>query len=312
MKKIFIVIFLSFVILGCSKKSDPLLLGPSSGTTSVTARCTQVDNSRFPENRAFVIILDQNNNPITNFALGNFSVAENGKPEVVINVKAVNNAADPLSAVLVIDQSGSMEISIGGGKDRLDAAKEAAIAFVSALGASDQAEIILFSSTIEVKQSFTSDKNLLIDAINSATPTAATAAYDAIARGITDLVGRVGRKVVVGLTDGADNSSSSYATSDALVTYANSYGVPVYTVGIVSGGSDADPAALKNIADNTGGMYFSDSQGTLTQAFQQILTQINNQVQVEFKSLVGEKPRTLKVYLNYGSLTTNCTKIYSY
>ena len=184
----------------CSRRTSGAVFEPATGMASVSALCTQVENYSFPDNRTFVSVLDQGDVAITDFKTGNFSVVENGLPTVVTEAKKVNNAADILYTVIVIDQSGSM------GSD-LNDAKTAAIAYVNAMGANDYAEVILFSDVVLLKQTFTNDKALLIAAINDTVYGPATAFYDAVVTGVHELNARVGRKTVLALTDGYDNAS---------------------------------------------------------------------------------------------------------
>ena len=309
-KFLFLLTILIFVLFlsGCSKKSKANLLTPGTNVTKITGVCTQIDNSKFPENKAYVSMLDQNNNPITEFATGNFSIAEDGKPCAVTEVAKVNNSIDILSAVLVLDRSGSMY------GQSTTALNTAAKSFINGLGMSDQAEIIDFSTTVQVTQPFTTNKTALIKTIDNAVADGATAFYDAVAQAITDLSNISGRKLIVAMTDGLDNSSTRSAND--VIGNANENGVSIFVVGLNNpsyGGIDS--ATLKNMADSSGGRYFETSTNIstqLTNIFNGILTQINNQVNINFRSLVSSRPRTLKFYVNYGSLTATFERQYSY
>lgn len=153
---------------------------PGAGTSSISVICPQVENYLYPNNRAFVSVLDQNGLAITDFALGNFSIVEDDKPAIVTNVKRINNTEELLSTVICIDRSGSM------GTTSMQSAITAAIAYVNAMSANDYTEIILFDDVIETTQSFTTDKTALITAINSAFARGGTVIYDVIAKGAED------------------------------------------------------------------------------------------------------------------------------
>lgn len=239
---------------------------------------------------------------MTDFAIGNFSISENGKPTIVTGVKKVNNAEEPLSTALVIDRSGSM------GTDTMEAAKDAAKSYVNAMEYTDSAAIILYDDQIEITQSFTSDKNALISAIDTAAARGATATYDAMLKGVDELKKQKGRKVVLVLTDGDDNSSSN-SLSDTIVKI-NQGGVCAFCVGV---GYGVEMVNLDAIANGTGGRSYSSLTGNdLTAIFQNVLYQLNNQVQINFRSRVGDNPRDLTIYLNYSSLSTSFKKTYGY
>jgi hypothetical protein len=104
------------LLTGCDHKTTPVLNEPSSSIYAISGVCTQVETKDFPNARAFCSLTDQNNAPLFNFAKGNFSIAEEGKPVVVEEVRKVDNNEDPLSVVLVLDRSGSMS---GSYKDQL-------------------------------------------------------------------------------------------------------------------------------------------------------------------------------------------------
>lgn len=313
MKKGIWIICLMVWIVGCGKPRSALLTDPGSTVTSISGSCLIVENSRFPETKAWVYIEDQNQTPQTDFAVGNFNVSEEGVPEVVYQVNKLDNNANPLYAVIVLDQSGSMSGTVASGDSRMTVAKTAAKSFVSAMGALDQAAVILFDNNVVIQQSFTSDKTALNAAIDAATPTGSTAVYEATGTAIQALKSKTGRKVIVTLTDGSDNASTNYSTTESVYNAANEQGIPVFTFGITTGtGGSADPTALRVIAEKTGAKFFSDADGDLGTAFTRVMTQMNHLVEVQFRSLVGKKPRTMKIYLTYGFLTTSFERIYSF
>lgn len=126
---------------------------------------------------------------------------------------------------------------------------------------------------------------------------------------------RRGRKIVILLTDGDDTASSTYNESTC-ITQVNNKGVACFTVGT---GTGVNATVLGNIAQGTGGRYYSDQTSNLSAIFVFILYQLNNMVEISFRTRIGEKSkadntRLLKAYLNYGSAATStyCTKYYGY
>jgi hypothetical protein len=157
--------------------------------------------------------------------------------------------------------------------DNVTDMEKAAISFVSQLGPNDEAEIIKYATTIEVTRAFTSNKTLLIDAIQS-TPNVGThtALYDAVVQAVTDIsTTTTDRRAIIIITDGLDddgtgNPLSANTLGDA-ISDANANGVPVFTIGL----GNADITVLQRLADNTGGT-FSDSptSDNLSTIYQQL------------------------------------------
>ncbi|MDD5260038.1 MAG: VWA domain-containing protein [bacterium] len=297
----FIIVILA-ALEGCDKKTTPLLNEPSSYIYAISGVCTQVETKNFPNTRAFCSIADQNNVPLFDFAKGNFSLVEEGKPVVVEEVKKVDNNEDPLSVVLVLDRSGSMS---GPATSDLDVA---AIHFVNQLGPRDECEIINFTTTVTVSQPFTSDHHLLENGITSYSDMYNTAFFDAVGQAATDLSSRNGRKFILAMTDGYENASRDYNTMEEIKSYVNSKGLSVFIVGL---GYDIDKDMLRELASDSGGRYFEAATSVeLDNLYQQALTQFNNEVSIKFRSL-SKGARHLRIYMNYGSFNQSFEKKYS-
>ncbi|MDD5131364.1 MAG: VWA domain-containing protein [bacterium] len=297
-------------LTGCDKKTTPVLNEPSSSIYAISGVCTQVETKDFPNARAFCSITDQNNSPLFDFAKGNFSIAEEGKPVVVEEVKKVDNNEDPLSVVLVLDRSGSMS---GTATSNLDIA---ATNFINKLGVKDECEIVNFDDSVKVSQVFTSNHQLLEKGISDyADLGGATAFFDAVGQAATDLSSRNGRKFILAMTDGYENSSVNYPYADplhpdptAIKAYVNSKGLSVFIVGL---GYEIDKDMLRELATDTGARYFeATSSFELDNLYQQALTQFNNEIVIKFRSL-SNGARNLRVYMNYGSFTQSFEKKYS-
>ena len=303
--------FLS-VVAGCGRSRTATLLGPSSGVVSVTLACVMVNASQFPENKVWVGIEDQSGNPQTDLAAGNFNLTEQGAPQVVQSVAKVSNAGTPLYTVLVVGQAASMSGTTGNGQTRLTVAKDAAKAFVNAMGVSDQAAVVLYGDVPTTRQDFTSNKTLLTTAIDAASASGSNAVYDAIGSAIEMLKTKSGRRVVVAFTDAAESGSATYQTPGAVADAANGQGLSVNTFAITTGTDSADATSLTTIAEKTGGKYSSDADGNLSTACQQAFTRVNNLVEIRFRSTVGVQSRALKVYFNYGGFSAVRERSYSY
>jgi Ca-activated chloride channel family protein len=200
-----------------------------------------------------------------------------GRPAVVVGVPT-----NQTTIILTIDVSGSM-CSTDIAPTRLEAAEEAAIAFIKSQQSRTEIGIVAFSGFAAVVQPPTTDQKDLIDAIRSLTTGRRTAigsgilaAIDAIAevdptidRAI--LPGRPGVEpppvpagayapdIIVLLTDGANNAGP--APVDA-AGQALDRGLRVYTIGFgsVDGGS-LDPVCRQQFIGNEPGGGFGGGFG---------------------------------------------------
>ena len=167
--------------------------------------------------------------------------------------------------------------------------EEAAADFVDQLGADDEAEIVKFATEIEVVQGFTSDNNLLTNAIfNPVDVGRKTTLYDAAWQAVDDTALRLKtRKVVIIVSDGEDgngNPISSNSVSE-VINHANDKGVPLFTVGL----GNINDAVLEQMANDTGGQFFdsptSDNLGNIYSQIAKVL--FENQYILTYVSELG-------------------------
>jgi Ca-activated chloride channel family protein len=285
---------LLLILSACAPVSTPELQALPSGTTSVTTRIVQVEVTDAPYYRLFVSVRDQLDAAHTAFKLGNFLVTEASRP---VPSNEVGVVTDPLYAVLIIDRSGSM---IGAGET---ASEAAGIDFVNNLPIGTSVALIEFASSPTTSVGFTTDKTTVTNAITAGTVDGSTAIYDAIKSGVDLLNTVTGRKLLVALTDGEDNSSD--ISVEGVIKAVNAGGLSANTVTLDTGGS-IDTTPMQNIASQTGGTYFATTNGTdLTAAFLDAIAVFNNLIYVKYRQ---RKTGDVKLYLNYGDLTATATK----
>lgn len=276
---------------------------PGADTTQVSILVNQVLASSFPSVLVLQLIRDQNGDPITNFNSANFDVTEDDNPVTITDVRTIQQSSNTNIAVsLVMDRSGSMAESDGSGSTKNASLESAASSFVNLLQSGDSAEAINFSDSVSVTQGFTSDKSLLLQAIQGRSPSGGTALFDGIYRGVQDTGAFGGRSAVLALTDGIENSSS-HSLSD-VESFARSKGIPIFTIGL---GSDADKNTLGDIASKTGGVFtFSPTGSVLNGIYTKISKQLNGQIQLSFISpdiSVSGRLRHVVVKFHYGSFS---------
>ncbi len=277
---------------GCRRATQALMGDTDAAVSSVSMTIPQVDTQTNNVYRIFVSALDQAGNPLAGLQIGNFSILENGGPGVPIDVATVN---EPLYVVLVIDRSGSMAGS------NTTAANNAAIAVVNALAPTDYAALIEFDNVVRITSGFTSDKSAIINFINAGQPLGATAVYDATVEGAKLLLNVHGRRMLLVLTDGDDNSSTN--TSDDAIKNVNDRGLSANMVGL---GGSSGPTALDHIASETGGVFAQSLTGSdLDTIFLGILTRYQNLMSIRYRRRESGR---VTAYLNYGNLTASASK----
>ncbi len=167
------------------------------------------------------------------------------------------NDTYPMAVSIVIDQSGSMTSN-----DPNDERVTQAQAFVANLGANDQAKVIRFNSnTVADVIDFTSDKQALHDALETLRTGEGgnTPLWNGAYKGTTDIAALSlpnASKAVIVLTDGIDNASSS--TPQEIIDTARNANIPAFIIGLgdPNDPSSLDRAALQDICNQTGGIFF--------------------------------------------------------
>lgn len=126
---------------------------------------------------------------------GDFKIFDNGKRQEIITF---GRGELPLTAVLLLDTSESMQ------GDRIKYARSGAASFLSGLKDVDEAAVVMFSDRLLRATEFVSDKKVLSRALLETEATGGTAVNDFLYMSLKLLEPRVGRRVVILLSDGAD------------------------------------------------------------------------------------------------------------
>jgi Ca-activated chloride channel family protein len=221
----------------------------------------------------FVTVADKGGRLVPDLTMEDFEVLDNGKPQPIVYFE---NVVQPITAVVMLDTSGSMTASIGMMKD-------AAEQFLMRLLPTDRARVGAFNDRVEISASFTSDRDLLISEVKELGFGNATRLWDAVSLSLEELNGIEGRRVIVVFTDGADTGSR--ARLGNVMDRARVDEVMVYAIGLESNyfngqrmvRSEPD-SGLRRIADETGGGYFhlqktADLSSTFTRVVQELHAQ---------------------------------------
>jgi Ca-activated chloride channel homolog len=225
----------------------------SSG--DVNLQITQIDTSEFPQVKVYVSARDSSGEPQV-INTRKLQLQENGQPVGDQNIQGTGEIV-PLTTLLLIDNSGSMNYA-----GKLDSAKEVAKEYLDQMRPGDQAGVIAFNTKSNIIQEVTADREVLAKAIDSIIASDDTAVYDAISTAIGILNPITGRKAIIVLTDGMDNSSK--ATPEEALRSIGAGGLSISSVGfgqLAEGEEKADDykgideATLRMIADKAGGQY---------------------------------------------------------
>jgi uncharacterized protein (TIGR02145 family) len=225
-----------------------------------------VDTTSFPTMKAKFFAFDDNGSQITNLSNSSFEVKENGQPRTVTNVSCPSpKPPTPLSSVLTVDISGSME---GSG---LNFAKAASHAWINALPlGKSQCAVTSFDDKNYINQDFTTDKNKLLSAVNGLQTQGGTdydyGLYKPLAGSLVISKAGKNKRVVVFVTDGQPNQEPQVSL---IIAEANSQNCNIYSVVI---GNNC-PQNLKDISSQTGGKWFENinAEEDAIKAYQQIL-----------------------------------------
>jgi tight adherence protein B len=171
---------------------------------------------------------------------------ENGTP--VAGFQAQNLGSVKAIATL-IDRSQSMR-----GKPLADASAGAR-AFVAAKQAPDELSVIAFGSKVSTLSPFSTvkrDADLPLGRMTT-DKVKGTALYDAVIAAANQLKGNpLPGRVIIVLSDGADNASSGTLTT--AIKAAREANALIYAIGIEGEGFTSDP--LEQLASSTGGQYY--------------------------------------------------------
>jgi VWFA-related protein len=252
-----------------------LLLVFSSASTVLAqsdaqVRITQVDNSQFPNVTVYVSVTNSAGEPV-GVDPATIQISENGQVMHITDARGGGQAnervAEPLTTMLVIDISGSMDKN-----NKLAAAKDAAKAYVNQMRASDQAGLMTFDTQTYYVQPVTTDTATLTSAIDGLKTGGDTSMFDALVEAEKNLNAISGRKAIIVLADGLDNHSQN--TVDTVIEQIGPSGLTISTVGFGDAGTAAqsglDEGALKSLAERSGGLYsFAAVSESLIALYQQ-------------------------------------------
>jgi tight adherence protein B len=195
-----------------------------------------------------------------------------------------------LGVVLVIDSSSSMVKNA-----LIERVREAAHSFVDDKAASDRIAIVNFAREVTVAQDFTTDKEVLHDAIDGIAVDTGTAVWDAIVRAAHLYDDSSLQPNLIVFSDGEDvDSANTAAQAQAAV---ESVGATLFAVGVENSGFDE----LAKVATATGGASaIANDPSDVGGLFEQVQQTLRKQYVTTFASKVEESGGAVPITLTVG------------
>jgi Ca-activated chloride channel family protein len=226
-------------------------------------------------------VVDDKQHMITNLEKNAFTVYEDGKPQAITSFR---HEDIPVAMGIVIDNSGSM-------REKRQKVNAAALNLVRSSNPQDQVFVVNFNDEYYLDQEFTSNINLLKEALEKIEARGGTALYDAVVASADHLKknAKLERKVLFVVTDGEDNASRE-SLEQAVRRLQEENGPTVYTIGLL-GEERARRArrALEMMSERTGGIaFFPKTLDDVDAISRTVAHDIRNQY------TIGYKPQTPK------------------
>ena len=256
-----------------------------------------------------VTVTDQDRRLVPDLLEEDFEILDNGKPQ---KLTQFDNSSLPISAVVMLDTSGSMTLL-------MDDMKRAAEQFLIRLLPHDKALVGAFNDKIQLlpDEGFTGNRDRLVAQLKELDFGYPTRLYDAIYQSLAALRPLEGRKVVVVFTDGED-TASDLGRGDVL-DRARDEDVMIYSVGLESTYFDGQrrvrstpDRGLKKLSEETGGGFFllkkTDELGA---TFTRVAQELHSQYLLGFSPAVLDgKVHKLDVRVKKPGMTARARKSY--
>ncbi len=264
---------------------------PAAAQTAEGVEITDVNTARYP--RVTMVVEVQNASQLDPAAL---AVTENGQTAGELTVEKIGESAVEVGIVLTIDTSGSMDGA------PMEAAKRAALSFVTQMRSQDRVAIVGFGDQVTVYAPFTNSKRLLATAIDQLAATGETSLYDAVETSAQLFSGEAAtlERNLILLSDGRDTASA--ATLEQAVGAVEDQQVRVFGVALQS--PDFDPAPVQQIVQAGDGLYLETPEpGRLTDLYGRIQRELDNRLVVRFTA-TQQQAGDLQIGVAYGNVAT--------
>ena len=245
-----------------------------SSQQAIEPTISYIDVSEFPAVRLCVSVCDGEGQLINGLEDANFFIIEGG--EIKRNIPIKSGAGDmPIAIAIAIDYSQSMPES------DIENVEKTSLNLVKQMREMDSGVVVKWSTQVKVVQGCTTDRGLLIDAINSNLEQGdGTALYDAIYESVTQISGAKGIKAIIAITDGEDTDSTH--TPEDVISYSLKNKTFIHAIGL---GDSLESDELQRIATSTRGKYYplTDSKG-LEEKYNLIWQTLRNHYSISYTS----------------------------
>ncbi len=283
------------------------LIGVTSSTVNLvglTLRINQIEVCNEPELKAYVAVTSEAGD-VKQLNSGDVTVSIDGKTIDNPVFEKIDANAQPLTASLVIDRSGSMRGA------PIEHAQKAATSFVNQAADGSKIGVVSFDHEVNRQLEPTTNHTRVKDSIRSIDVRGDTALYDAVAQAIEN-TGGCSRRAIIILSDGGDTASKNVTLAKA-IDRANRTGIPVFVVGLK--GTTYDEATLKKLASGTGGQLFqTSSPEKLADLYRRIDAQLKGQYYVALKLDIAKtgKEHRLKIVSKVEGSKTSSERSFIY
>jgi VWFA-related protein len=191
-----------------------------------------------------------------------------------------HEAVDPVSIVMLLDQSGSMVKAA-------EVVKASARSFVESLRIEDSLAVALFSDGLLFAHDLTRNRAHSVDAIGDYVARGGTALYDSVYGAVARLKSVEGRRVIVVLTDGRDENNpgtapGSVRTLSEVIRAIKESRAIVFPIGL---GPRVDQQVLSQLAWESGGEVFLPAEvADLSREYQRIVENLRRRYVVAYTS----------------------------
>ena len=245
-----------------------------------------------------VRVTDINNRAIADLKTEDFEISESNESREITSVEVTTA---PFNLVLLLDVSGSVD-------NYVDFIRKTARSFVNSVNKDDKVALIVFNEDVKTLSTFTTDKGILSESLDTFDAGGGTAYYDALAYALAETLRPLKgeRTAIVALTDGDDNRS--FLPFDSLLGSIQESGALIYPLYVPSGLiaatannnviNSVDPLRARydglttkaigegeRLAQISGGVYYPIRQlGELQKAYDDIAVQLRTAYSITFRS----------------------------